>query len=171
MSPTTAYDPSPLGFRRSSAPARVWPAIGVLSVGAACTLDVGDHFQVAEVVYDESFFYCQVEPMLFAQGCGSGDPGLGESAQGCHFTRQGLRLTEYGPLVAESCNGSELSESAPSAAQRNYQSSQLFMELDAERSPLLTRPTSDVAHPRVVISADSEEADLIRSWGTRYASQ
>src|SRR5688572_7023005 len=61
-------------------------APGVLT--GACTLDIGENFQVAEVVYDEGFFYCEVEPVLFQQGCGSGDPARGESAQGCHFNRQ-----------------------------------------------------------------------------------
>jgi len=138
----------------------------------ACTLDVGENFQVAEIVYDESYFYCEVEPLLFAQGCGSGDASLGESAQGCHFNRQRLRLTNYEPLTSEQCNGAldgDLSVSA--AAQQNYQSAQLQMEVDPERSPLLNRPTSGVAHPRVIFDLDSPEADIIRTWGARYSSR
>jgi hypothetical protein len=138
----------------------------------ACTLDVGENFQVAEVVYDEAFFYCQVEPVLFGQGCGSGDPGLGETAQGCHFNRQRLRLTDYDPLAAELCQDGSPSDSAvPQAARQNYQSAQLQMEVDPEKSPLLNRPTSEVAHPRVIFEPDSPEADVIRSWGARYSSQ
>jgi hypothetical protein len=133
-----------------------------------CTLDVGENFQVAEVVYDETYFYCSVEPMLFAQGCGSGDPSLGESAQGCHFNRQRLRLTDYEPLTSEQCNAELGGDVAPpAAAQQNYQSAQLQMEVDPERSPLLNRPTSTVAHPRVIFELDSPEADLIRAWGAR----
>jgi hypothetical protein len=133
-----------------------------------CTLDVGENFQVAEVVYDEAYFYCAVEPILFAQGCGSGDPSLGESAQGCHFNRQRLRLTDYAPLTSEQCDSALGGDLAPpAAAQQNYQSAQLQMEVDAERSPLLNRPTSTVAHPRVIFELDSEEADLIRAWGAR----
>lgn len=146
-------------------------ALSVGGVVGACTLDVGENFQVAEVVYDDGFFYCEVEPMLFAQGCGSGDSGRGESAQGCHFNRQRLRLTDYEPLAGDQCQGNELPGGAPQAAQRNYQSAQLFMEVDPDRSPLLNRPTSEVAHPRVIFESDSPEAELIRSWGTRYASQ
>jgi hypothetical protein len=137
----------------------------------SCTLDVGENFQVAGVVYDDNFFYCQVEPMMFGQGCGAGDPSRGESAQGCHFNRQRLRLTDYEPLAAERCDGDQLPEGAPQAAQQNYQSAQLSMEVDPDRSPLLNRPTSTVAHPRVIFEPDSPEADLIRLWGTRYASQ
>lgn len=138
----------------------------------ACTLDIGENFQVAEIVYDETYFYCEVEPLLFARGCGSGDPGLGESAQGCHFNRQRLRLTAYEPLTSEQCDaalGGELAASP--AAQQNYQSAQLQMEVDPERSPLLLRPTSTVAHPRVIFEANSPEAEVIRAWATRYSSR
>lgn len=133
---------------------------------AACTLDVGENFQVAEVVYDETYFYCEVEPLLFAQGCGGGDPSRGESAQGCHFNRQRLRLTNYAPLTAEQCAGGFATDlEVGLAAQQNYQSAQLQMEVDPERSPLLTRPTSSVAHPRVIFELDSPEAQVIRAWG------
>jgi hypothetical protein len=145
-------------------------AFGLCSV--SCTLDVGENFQVAETVYDEVYFYCEVEPMLFAQGCGTGDSGRGESAQGCHFNRQRLRLTDYTPLAAERCEGGLLGDLGVSqAARQNYQSAQLHMEVDPERSPLLNRPTSDVAHPRVIFEPDSAEADIIRSWGARYSSR
>jgi hypothetical protein len=138
----------------------------------ACTLDVGENFQVAEIVYDQNYFYCQVEPLLFQQGCGSGDASLGESAQGCHFNRQRLRLTNYQPLSAAQC-GADLEGdlAVSSAAQQNYQSAQLQMEVDPERSPLLNRPTSTVAHPRVIFELDSSEADIIRAWGARYSSR
>jgi hypothetical protein len=137
-----------------------------------CTLDVGENFQVAEVVYDDNFFYCQVEPMMFQQGCGKGDPARGESAQGCHFNRQRLRLTDYAPLAAEQCQNDQLGDlGVPQQAQQNYQSAQLQMEVDPDRSPLLNRPTSEVAHPRVIFELDSEQAEVIRTWGARYKSQ
>jgi hypothetical protein len=138
----------------------------------ACSVDVGENFQVAEIVYDDNYFYCQVEPLLFEQGCGSGDPGMGESAQGCHFNRQRLRLTDYAPLTSEQCDASFAGDLAVSpAAQQNYQSAQLQMEVDPERSPLLNRPTSTIAHPRVIFELDSPEAEVIRTWGARYSNQ
>ena len=138
----------------------------------ACSLDIGENFQVAEIVYDETYFYCEVEPLLFAQGCGSGDPGLGESAQGCHFNRQRLRLTAYEPLTSERCGTALEGDLVPApAAQQNYQSAQLQMEVDPDRSPLLVRPTSTVAHPRAIFDADSAEADIIRAWATGYSSR
>lgn len=147
-------------------------SLGLCLLPTACNVDVGPNFQVAEVVYDEGFFYCQVEPMLFQQGCGGGDPARGESAQGCHFNRQRLRLTDYSPLAAEQCVDGQLGDQGvPQAAQQNYQSAQLQMEVDPERAPLLNRPTSTVAHPRIIFERDSPEADLIRTWGTRYSSR
>lgn len=147
-------------------------SVAVVSLGVtACTLETGPNYQIAEVVYDETFFYCEVEPVLFAQGCGAGDPARGESQQGCHFGRQGLRLTRYEPLIGEQCVDGRLSVSVPAAAQNNYTSAQLQMDLDPERAPLLDRPTSDAAHPRVVIDPDSPEAEVIRTWATRYSSQ
>lgn len=150
-------------------------ALLAIAPGAAalgCTLDVGENFQVAEVVYDEAYFYCQVEPLLFQQGCGSGDPARGETAQGCHFNRQRLRLTDYAPLAADQCtDGDPSGVGVPQAARQNYQSAQLQMEVDPDRSPLLSRPTSDVAHPRVIFDRDSPEAAVIREWGARYATQ
>lgn len=141
-------------------------------IAASCTLDVGENFQIAEVVYDEAFYYCEVEPVLFGQGCGSGDLALGESARGCHFNRQQLRLTDYSPLAAEQCvEGHPAGAGVPRAARQNYQSAQLQMEVDPERSPLLRRPTSGIAHPRVIFDPDSPEAAIIRDWSARYASQ
>jgi len=142
-----------------------------LAIWTGCTLPIGENFQVAEVVYDENFFYCQVEPMLFEQGCGAGDADRGESGQGCHFSRQGLRLTDYQPLAANSCQGGELVSGVSRAAEQNYQSAQLYMEIDPERAPLLIRPSSGAAHPRVVFASDSAQADVIRQWATRFSSQ
>src|SRR5437764_138592 len=34
------------------------------------TVDPGADFVQEDVVFDDVFFYCKVEPMLFAQGCG-----------------------------------------------------------------------------------------------------
>ncbi|HTM43510.1 MAG TPA: hypothetical protein VL137_01070 [Polyangiaceae bacterium] len=132
----------------------------------------GQDFQVAEVVFDEGYFYCQVEPMLFAKGCGSGDPARGEDGSSCHFSVTAFRLTDYGPpRVNSGCSGNKPSAGPPSQAQRNYASAQLFMDRDPDRAPLLQRPTHTTAHPRVVISENSAEADVIRQWAARFSSR
>jgi hypothetical protein len=146
--------------------------LGFAALLLGCSVDKGQDFQVAEAVFDEGYFYCVVEPMLFAQGCGSGDAAQGEDGRGCHFSVTAFRLTDYGPpLTNEGCDGNVPSAGPPSEAKSNYSSAQLFMERDPDRAPLLQRPTHTTAHPRVVIDIDSAEAELIRQWATRFSSR
>jgi hypothetical protein len=136
------------------------------------TVDPGPDFSVADVVFDAGFYYCRVEPMLFEQGCGSGDAARGET-NSCHNNVTGFRLTQYMPLVAESCDGGVepgmLGISA--AAQQNYQGAQARMRRNPDAAPLFLRPTGKAQHPRVIFDASSPEADLIRQWATQYSSQ
>lgn len=141
------------------------------SVGA-CTVELGEDFQVAEVVFDENYFYCSVEPVLFQQGCGAGDPARGEDARGCHFSVTAFRLSDYGPpRVSDSCANGVPTIAPPEEAQSNFGAAQLFMDRDPERAQLLLRPTRSTAHPRVVFAADSPEAEVIRQWALRVSSQ
>ena len=55
----------------------------VLACGS--TVDPGSDFSIAEVIYDENFYYCRLEPMLFAHKCGPGDPSQGDAVGGCHL--------------------------------------------------------------------------------------
>lgn len=152
--------------------------VGLVS-GAACgeqglfptTVDPGPDFAIADVVFDEDFFYCEVEPMLFASRCGPGDSGQGDAQGGCHYNVTSYRLTEYSPLVADSCSGLVVDGVIPPAARQNYQTSQARMRRDPEQAPLLTRPTGVAVHPRVIFDASSSEADLLRQWATQYSSQ
>lgn len=145
--------------------------------GASCALalgcaqvDPGQDLQIAEVVYDEAFFYCTVEPMLFARKCGAGDPGS-DGVGGCHFNVTAYRLTDYSPLVQTTCNQGLPQGSAPGEAQQNYQTSQVQMARDPELAPLLNRPTRRAFHPRQIFRADDPDADTIRTWATQYSSQ
>jgi hypothetical protein len=150
-----------------------WLGGGALGLGLfGCSVDPGQDFQLAEAVFDEGYFYCAVEPMMFAQGCGSGDPGRGEDGRGCHFSVTAFRLTDYGPpRVGDDCDGNTPSGAAPMAARNNYSSAQLFMDRNPDRAQLLQRPTHTTAHPRVVIDIDSNEAEVIRQWATQFSSR
>ncbi|MCC6213416.1 MAG: hypothetical protein IT376_00990 [Polyangiaceae bacterium] len=142
------------------------------SVGCA-TVEPGEDFSIAEVVYDEGYFYCRVEPVLFARRCGAGDPSAGDPAGGCHYAVTAYRLTEYGPpLVADGCGGGVVPRTPITPeAQKNYQASQVEMQRDPELADLLRRPVGSALHPRQLFSADSPEADLIREWATRFSTQ
>lgn len=135
------------------------------------TVDPGPDFSIADVVFDDKYFYCKVEPVLFANSCGSGNAS--DPKGGCHFSATAYRLTSYMPLVGDSCNGGVVPGvgSIPQAAQANYQASQARMKRDPDLAPLLQRPTGNQAHPRKVIDINSADADAIRQWATQFSNQ
>lgn len=165
----------PRAFQRLSVLIAVLPtlmACGEHGVFPA-TVDEGPDFAVADVLFDRAFYYCRVEPMLFTSSCGAGDPTRGDAANGCHSAVTRFRLTEYMPLVAESCGGSVSpgQTAIPAAAQQNYQSAQARMRRNPETAPLLLRATGEAKHPRAIFTADSSEAETIRQWATQYSSR
>ena len=155
-------------------------AITVLGLLSGCgeeglfptTVDPGADFSVADIVFDEAYFYCQVEPrVMIANSCGSGDPGQGDAAGGCHYSVTSFRLTEYSPLVADSCNGNVPRGAILAAARQNYQTSQARMKRDPELARLLQHPLGNMRHPRRIFDESSDSAEAIREWATRVSTQ
>jgi hypothetical protein len=138
------------------------------------SVDPGADFVQEDVIFDDEFYYCRVEPMLFQQGCGSGVAGT-DPVNGCHFSVTKFRLTDYGPpRVGDSCNGGDAlapGTLVPVAAQQNYAAAQARMKRDPSLAALLQRPTGKARHPREIFDENSAEADVIRSWATQLASQ
>lgn len=137
------------------------------------SVDPGADFLQEDVIFDDEFYYCRVEPMLFQQGCGAGVAGT-DPANGCHFSVTKFRLTDYGPpRVGDSCNGDALGVGTlvPVAAQQNYAAAQARMKRDPTLSALLQRPIGKARHPRKIFEENSDEADVIRSWATQLSSQ
>lgn len=132
------------------------------------TVEPGQDFSIAEVVYDENYYYCVVEPMLFEQKCGDGEPS---EAGTCHFSVSSYRLASYSPLVGQNCNGIIPQGLVPPQARTNYGASQAKMQLDPELAPLLNRPTGKAAHPRKIFELKSPPADVIRTWATKFSTQ
>lgn len=166
--------------RTSGGALRVGFALSVVAWGAGCgeeglvptTVDPGADFAVADVLLDEAYFYCEVEPVLFAHSCGSGDPAQGDASGGCHNHVTSYRLTDYAPTVAEGCTGVVPAPgSVTEAARQNYRASQARMKLDTTVAPLLTRPTGRAAHPRVIFDEDSEAATVIRQWASQVTDR
>lgn len=137
------------------------------------TVDPGPDFSIAELVWDEAFFYCQVEPrVITAYSCSNGDPGQGDSSGGCHRSVTSFRLFDYAPKVADSCQGNTLGNVlVPEDARQNYQGAQARMRRDPEVAPLLQRPLKKLAHPRAIFADDSDAAAAIREWATRVTTQ
>lgn len=142
----------------------------VLVPSAACTtVDAGQDFQIADIVFDEDYYYCEVEPVLFKNGCG---PGSGsDAAGGCHFNVTNFRLRDYSPLVGESCQNGAPGVTPNNTARDNYQAAQTQMRRDPDLAPLFNRPTGTTAHPRQIFPADSPDAQVIRDWAERFSSQ
>jgi hypothetical protein len=138
------------------------------------TVDPGSDFVQEEVTFDDQFYYCRVEPMLFAaaQSCGSGVAGM-DPANGCHFSVTKFRLTDYTPKVADSCQGDALGPTSvvPVAAQQNYTAAQARMKRDPNLAALLQRPLGRAQHPRQIFAENSAEAEVIRQWATQFSSQ
>ena len=152
-------------------------ALGLMSCGdeglLPTTVSRGSDFVQEDVVFDDQFFYCRVEPVLFAQSCGAGVAGM-DTTSGCHFSVTKFRLTNYAPLVAEGgCIGDALTATAmpPVAAQQNYTAAQARMKRDPNLAALLQRPTGKAQHPRKIFELNSPEADVIRAWATQFSSQ
>lgn len=136
------------------------------------SVDPGADFVQEDVRFDDEFFYCRVEPMLFAQGCGSGVKGM-DPANGCHASVTKFRLTDYMPHVSDSCVGDKLGPAAvvPTAAQQNYAAAQARMKRDPNLAQLLLRPLGKATHPRKIFDENSPEAAVIRQWATQFSSQ
>jgi hypothetical protein len=133
--------------------------------GGCTTIDPGGNPQIAQVVYDEDYFYCQVLPnVLMAQSCGSGDPNQ-DTAGGCHATATSFKLVPVSTPPA--CSGNRRSGDLPAGAADNYIAAQAEMTQDPETAPLLTRPTRKTSHPRQIFDERSPEAEIIRQWAQR----
>ena len=137
------------------------------------TVDPGADFNVSQVVFDEGFYYCQIEPMLFRRGCGTGDSAAGDPQNGCHNNVTSYRLINYFPPVGEGCDNDSLApgQTVPDSARLNYQLTQARMKRDPEVSPLLLRATGQSTHPRAIFPENDPDADLIRQWANQFSSQ
>lgn len=136
------------------------------------TVDPGADFGIADLVFDEAFFYCQVEPRTIApMRCGPGDPALGDGNNSCHFSVTSFRLTEYAPLVADTCVGNVPGGVIPAQARQNYQTASARMKRDADTAPLLLKPLERLEHPRKIFDDNSDAANAIREWSSRVTTQ
>jgi hypothetical protein len=137
----------------------------LIGVWGCSTVEPGGDPQIAQVVYDEDFFYCEVQPkVLVAQSCSSGDPSKDPSG-GCHATATGFRVLPLGPndMVTCDANGKHMGP-VPQVAQSNYSAAQAEMNPNADSAPLFTHPTQKTPHPRQIFDTSSMEAEIIRQW-------
>jgi hypothetical protein len=152
--------------RRAAWVALLAPLLGCTSV------DPGPNFVVPETTFNEDFFYCHVEPeLIFARGCGSGDPSKGDPSNGCHFNPaavSGMALIDH-PAV--DCGGGDhpldtTQIGTGSPAQGNYQAVSLEFNKDYTNSALFVRPSGN-NHPRQIFSPDDMQVNqLLATWAS-----
>jgi hypothetical protein len=143
-----------------------------LAVAWSCTtVDPGTNFVVPDEQFDADFFFCRVEPELFAmKKCGAGDPGAGDPASGCHFNSSavsGMALADHVPV--DCVDGHPVNRGqvgAGSAPQANLQSASLEMSRDYLTAPIFLRPTGQ-NHPRSIFPREDPAADIIRQWAQK----
>jgi hypothetical protein len=131
------------------------------------TVDPGPDFSIADLLFDENFFYCQVEPRaIIPKKCGPGDPGQGDS--GCHEQITSFRLRPHADIT---CDMNVPTSAIPGDARGNYTSAQARMRRDPNSSPLLLRPLQKLEHPRAVIVSNDDAAAAIREWANHVTTQ
>jgi hypothetical protein len=131
----------------------------------ADTVDLGDNPEPANVMLDEGFFHCRIQPeIITAQRCSEG--GAGDSG-GCHSSQSALRL--FTVPTQPRCRDDRVIGSPPPESQINLERVRPTIGVDAESSPFYRRPLGLDSHPRVIFTEDSKEAELIRAWLSRGA--
>jgi hypothetical protein len=148
-----------------------WTAFVLALIGGCSTVELGNSPQIAQVVYDEDFFYCQVQPnVLVAQSCSTGDSSKGDSG-GCHQSATSFRVLPLGPSDMVTCDANgKHTGNVPGFALSNYGAAAAEMTPNAETAPLLTHPTQKTPHPRQIFDTNSNEAQIIRQWA-QHSSQ
>lgn len=127
---------------------------------AVDTVDLGDNFEAPELVLDEDFFHCEIQPnVIAAYRCAGGDAGDGG---GCHASKSALRLIEV--PEPPRCQGGRVIGAPPSESEVNLERVRAAVGVDADSSPIYRRPLGLDSHPRAIFDARSEPAALLRTW-------
>jgi hypothetical protein len=135
-------------------------AVGVVASVWGCTIDPGPNFVIPETVFNDDFFYCHVEPeYLFAPQtqCGAGQ---GSDNGNCHFNSSavsGMALQQHAPIECDPDHPTAAGRAnINTQAQSNFSAASLEMNRNCVayqscQAAILTRPTSNSAHPRQVV--------------------
>ena len=135
--------------------------MGVVASVWGCTIDPGPNFVIPETVFNSDFFYCHVEPEYLFNSQTQCGAGQGSDNGNCHFNSSavsGMALQQHTPI---DCGGGDHPTSAGLAnintqAQSNFSAASLEMNRNCAvysscQAAILTRPTSNGAHPRQVV--------------------
>ncbi|MDQ3032282.1 MAG: hypothetical protein M3Y87_07695 [Myxococcota bacterium] len=145
-----------------------WCLAGGIAGGglAGCgTIDLGDNIVPPDLMLDEDFFYCRIQPeVVQPSGCAGGGPG--EEGM-CHTSRSSMRLVDTTGVAPPECEGDMVVGVVPPEYMQNFTAVQFTVQSDPLSSPFYRRPTGLDSHPRVIFPEGDPSADLISQWISR----
>lgn len=142
-------------------------ALAVATASGCGTVDLGDNIVPPDVMLDEEFYYCRIEPEVVQRhSCASGAAG---EAGMCHAARSSLRLADTVSIAERpTCEGDRVTAGTiPTAYMQNFQAVQFTVQSDPLSSPFYRRPTGLDSHPRVIFPESDPAAMLIADWISR----
>jgi hypothetical protein len=156
---------------------------GLLAQSECVSVDPGKDFVVPDIVFDQNYFYCHVEPgLIFTYSCGTGDSSKGDPPNGCHFNASavsGMALLNHPPV---NCGGGDEpvdpTQTGPgSPAASNFEAVSIEMNQDYTSAALYARPSNlsgcpPTAHPRCVFNVvgnnvNQDVITLLSTWATK----
>src|SRR5688500_899048 len=122
----------------------------VLAAASGCgTVDPGENFVPPDVMIDDEFFYCEIQPNVVTRHtCASGGPG---EAGSCHSARSAMLLLPAAEMAAApACVDGELMPGAmvPMEYITNLERVMGSVQADPDFSPFYRRPLGRDSHPR-----------------------
>lgn len=140
-------------------------ALACAGASGCATVDLGDNFVAPDLMLDEDFFYCRIQPeVITAHGCATG--GAGEGGM-CHTSRSSMRLADASGVARPECDDDVVVGTVPPEYTQNFTAVRFTVQSDPLSSPFYRRPTGLDSHPRVIFSEADPAADLISQWISR----
>jgi hypothetical protein len=145
----------------------------VLTAASGCgTVDPGDNFVPPDVMIDDEYFFCVVQPdVVTMHRCASG--GAGEAGS-CHSARSAMLLLPAAEAATRPmCNpDGTLAPGAvvPMEYMINLERVGFTVQSDPDFSPFYRRPLGRDSHPRVIFAEGDAAAGFIRMWILRGGS-
>jgi hypothetical protein len=138
-------------------------AAASLSSAGCESIDPGPDYVVPLDAYNQSYFYCFVEPnLIFGKKCGD------DGSHGCHFSDKvpELVLTDHTPVTCSNGLPTDMTQiGAGTPAGNNYSAASLQMDTDYLNAPIYTWPTQIVpAHPKQVFLPSDPVVMYLATW-------
>jgi hypothetical protein len=141
-------------------------AVASLSSAGCESIDPGPDYVVPLDAYNQSYFYCFVEPnLIFAKSCGD------DGSHGCHYSDKvpAFVLIDHPPVTCANGQPTDMTQIGEgSPAENNYSQASIQMSPDYTTAPLYTWPTQIVsAHPKQVFTTTDPVVKFIATWATQ----